>query len=66
MSARRIPRFGPHWESVGFQGDDPATDLRGYGMLGLLQMLTLIGEGQAPDATFSALKTHHSVITSNL
>jgi hypothetical protein len=26
---------------VGFQGDDPATDLRGVGMLGLLQLLYL-------------------------
>lgn len=33
------PRFGPRWETVGFQGDDPATDLRGSGMLALLQML---------------------------
>jgi hypothetical protein len=32
-------RFGPHWELIGFQGDDPATDLRGTGMLSLLQAL---------------------------
>ena len=32
-------RFGSHWLELGFQGDDPATDLRGSGMLGLLQML---------------------------
>ena len=30
-------RFGPHWESIGFQGGDPATDLRGAGMLALVQ-----------------------------
>jgi hypothetical protein len=36
------PRFGPHWESIGFQGNDPATDLRGVGMLGLLQHLYFI------------------------
>lgn len=30
-------RFGPHWEEVGFQGSDPATDFRGVGLLGLLQ-----------------------------
>lgn len=29
--------------SVSVQGNDPQTDLRGYGMLGLLQMLALIG-----------------------
>jgi hypothetical protein len=32
------PRFGEHWHTVGFQGEDPATDLRGCGMLGLLQL----------------------------
>ena len=32
-------RFGPHWEVIGFQGDDPASDLRGTGILSLLQML---------------------------
>jgi len=36
------PRLGPHWEEIGFQGDDPATDLRGVGMLGLLQLLFLV------------------------
>ncbi|XP_067657550.1 uncharacterized protein [Haliotis asinina] len=32
-------RFGNHWEEIGFQGRDPSTDLRGVGMLGLLQLL---------------------------
>ncbi|KAL1528880.1 hypothetical protein AB1Y20_010203 [Prymnesium parvum] len=32
-------RFGPHWEVIGFQGHDPATDLRGVGILSLLQVL---------------------------
>lgn len=36
------PRIGPHWDVIGFQGTDPATDLRGVGMLGLLQMLNLL------------------------
>ncbi|PRP80054.1 hypothetical protein PROFUN_10737 [Planoprotostelium fungivorum] len=36
------PRFGGHWEQIGFQGNDPATDLRGAGMLGLLQTLHMI------------------------
>ena len=40
--ARAMPRYGSHWEDVGFQGSDPATDLRGCGMLGLLQLLFLI------------------------
>ncbi|XP_002434876.5 LOW QUALITY PROTEIN: ELMO domain-containing protein 3 [Ixodes scapularis] len=35
------PRYGNHWENIGFQGTDPATDLRGVGLLGLLQLLFL-------------------------
>lgn len=31
-------RFGQHWEDIGFQGTDPATDFRGVGILGLLQL----------------------------
>jgi hypothetical protein len=37
-----VPRFGPHWETIGFQGRDPATDLRGVGILGLLQILAFV------------------------
>ncbi|KAK2193129.1 hypothetical protein NP493_17g09005 [Ridgeia piscesae] len=33
------PRYGTHWEQVGFQGTDPATDLRGVGFLALLHLL---------------------------
>jgi len=36
------PRYGAHWESIGFQGEDPSTDLRGCGMLGLLTTLNFI------------------------
>eukprot|EP00794_Sanderia_malayensis_P018261 gene18261-20081_t len=36
------PRYGNHWESIGFQGVDPSTDLRGCGMLGLLTTLHLV------------------------
>ena len=36
------PRYGSHWEQVGFQGNDPATDLRGVGMLGLIHPLFLV------------------------
>lgn len=35
------PCYGSHWEHIGFQGTDPGTDLRGVGMLGLLQLLYL-------------------------
>ncbi|NXE16627.1 ELMD3 protein, partial [Lophotis ruficrista] len=40
------PRYGPHWEELGFQGADPGTDLRGTGMLGLLQLLHLVTDAR--------------------
>ncbi|XP_033632680.1 ELMO domain-containing protein 3-like isoform X1 [Asterias rubens] len=36
------PRYGSHWEQIGFQGVDPATDLRACGFLGLMMMLHLV------------------------
>uniref|UniRef100_A0A3B5MMZ4 ELMO/CED-12 domain containing 3 n=1 Tax=Xiphophorus couchianus TaxID=32473 RepID=A0A3B5MMZ4_9TELE len=33
------PRYGPHWENIGFQ---PATDLRGTGFLGLMHTLYFV------------------------
>jgi len=38
----KCPRYGNHWEEIGFQGTDPATDLRGVGILGLYQLLFLV------------------------
>lgn len=38
------PRYGNHWELIGFQGLDPATDLRGCGLLGLVTTLYLVTE----------------------
>ncbi|ETO33526.1 hypothetical protein RFI_03575 [Reticulomyxa filosa] len=40
-------KIGSQWEKIGFQGTDPATDVRGYGMLGVLQLLWLIEYLQA-------------------
>eukprot|EP00026_Physarum_polycephalum_P004066 Phypoly_transcript_04083.p2 GENE.Phypoly_transcript_04083~~Phypoly_transcript_04083.p2 ORF type:complete len:303 (+),score=44.57 Phypoly_transcript_04083:189-1097(+) len=37
-----VSRLGSHWEEIGFQGDDPATDLRGVGMFGLIQLFHLV------------------------
>lgn len=37
-------RYGSHWTDIGFQGNDPATDLRGTGMLGLLTILYITRE----------------------
>lgn len=36
------PRYGGHWEDIGFQGSDPSTDLRGVGLLGLVHALYLV------------------------
>ncbi|XP_033926476.1 ELMO domain-containing protein 3 [Melopsittacus undulatus] len=36
------PRYGAHWEELGFQGADPGTDLRGTGMLALMQLLFFV------------------------
>ncbi|NXI41908.1 ELMD3 protein, partial [Galbula dea] len=40
------PRYGAHWEELGFQGPDPGTDLRGTGMLGLMQLLFFVMDSQ--------------------
>lgn len=44
LSGKRLdcPRYGTHWENIGFQGTDPATDLRGTGFLGLMHTLYLV------------------------
>lgn len=41
-----LPRLGSHWTELGFQGQDPATDLRASGMLGLLHMYLLYQVGR--------------------
>lgn len=40
------PRYGNHWELIGFQGLDPATDLRGCGFLGLMTTLYLVTDSR--------------------
>ena len=37
-------RKGEHWEAIGFQSNDPITDLRGAGMMGLLLPLNLFAK----------------------
>ncbi|XP_072493104.1 ELMO domain-containing protein 3 isoform X2 [Notamacropus eugenii] len=34
--------YGTHWEELGFQGSNPATDLRGAGFLALMHLLYLV------------------------
>ena len=36
------PVYGSHWESIGFQGSDPSTDVRGGGLFSLLQLLAFV------------------------
>ncbi|BFY97385.1 hypothetical protein BsWGS_00425 [Bradybaena similaris] len=42
-------RFGSHWEEIGFQGKDPATDLRGTGMLALMHLLYFLQSPSTKD-----------------
>ena len=41
------PRYGNHWQVIGFQGMDPSTDLRGCGFLGLMNILYVVTEPRA-------------------
>lgn len=50
-SRTEVKRFGNHWETIGFQGDDPATDLRGVGIFGMCQLLFLFSNGLSPQMT---------------
>ena len=40
--ANKVQRYGKHWEEIGFQGSNPATDLRDVGMWGLAQILFFV------------------------
>ncbi|KAK0417432.1 hypothetical protein QR680_013006 [Steinernema hermaphroditum] len=51
-----IGRMGAHWERIGFQGDDPATDLRGVGIFGLCQLLFLVSNGLTSQMTSQLLQ----------
>lgn len=35
----KCPSTGSHWQQIGFQATDPAQDVRGCGMLGVLHLL---------------------------
>ncbi|CAI4221036.1 unnamed protein product [Auanema sp. JU1783] len=41
LLANECPHMGSHWQIVGFQGTNPSTDLRGVGLLGLVQLYCL-------------------------
>ncbi|KAL1501560.1 hypothetical protein ABEB36_006861 [Hypothenemus hampei] len=41
-------RVSKQWQTIGFQGEDPKTDFRGMGMLGLENLLFFASEYRAP------------------
>ncbi|KAG1679881.1 ELMO domain-containing protein 3 [Nymphon striatum] len=55
------PRYGDHWSRLGFQGNDPATDLRGCGMFGLLQILNLCSSANFDICKEIYKLSHHHV-----
>ena len=54
------PAVGAHWQKLGFQGNDPGTDLRSTGMLSLLHLLFVATH----DAESSSAPTSTSPSTS--
>lgn len=46
LTTKKYIRFGEHWNEVGFQGRDPATDLRGTGILSLIHWRSFIKKHQ--------------------
>ena len=42
LTGESFNRYGNHWNKIGFQGRDPATDLRATGILSLLQWIQFI------------------------
>ncbi|KAK1943541.1 ELMO domain-containing protein 3 [Phytophthora citrophthora] len=57
-TSRDVPLIGRHWEDIGFQGSDPSTDLRGCGVLSLLQILYLVDTYPDLALRFHALSQH--------
>merc|ERR1712131_148640 len=50
-------RFGSHWEEIGFQGNDPGTDLRGAGLFGL--WLLIVGSERNDLKMFTESKKYN-------
>ncbi|KAJ8967014.1 hypothetical protein NQ314_003131, partial [Rhamnusium bicolor] len=53
-------RITKQWQDIGFQGEDPKTDFRGMGMLGLENLLFFATEYRAP-AQHVLSHSHHPV-----
>ncbi|XP_061448728.1 ELMO domain-containing protein 3 isoform X2 [Rhineura floridana] len=52
-------RYGAHWEDLGFQGMDPGTDLRGTGLLGLMQTLYFVMDSRILPVAREIFKLSH-------
>lgn len=52
--------IGTHWDIIGFQGTDPATDFRGVGMLGLLQPMSLSLSKSSASFMLEVISLSHS------
>ncbi|XP_048369287.1 ELMO domain-containing protein 3 isoform X1 [Sphaerodactylus townsendi] len=52
-------RYGSHWEDLGFQGMDPGTDLRGTGLLGLMQTLYFVMDSRILPLAREIFKLSH-------
>ena len=61
QSKFRCQRYGIHWEEIGFQGNDPATDLRGAGMLGLVNLFDFVTSPIAYQIALDVLKLSRDV-----
>jgi len=48
-----ISRYGSHWQDIGFQGNDPGTDLRGVGLFGMLLLLRLTAKTSLVERMFA-------------
>ena len=42
LANKKYLRYGEHWSEIGFQGRDPATDLRSTGILSLIHWSNFI------------------------
>lgn len=52
-----MPKFGTHWEDIGFQRNDPSTDVRGSGLFGIAQLLCFTEDHTELAVTIHKLST---------
>jgi hypothetical protein len=65
-ASRNCPSTGPHWNDVGFQGNDPTTDLRGSGMVGVLQLLYLAQNYKDLGLKLASLSRHEMQVSASI